>query len=161
MVSFAVAYSCVLVLTIVFAGTVFGLAVNNATAMIESGDVRATNNISSLVSVAAIIQALWISIGILIVYIIALGLISVTDGILRTIIKVLAALVLVPLNIWLLVDGSIALSNVKKGDGLVMNNTIYVMTIMSGVMCLLTSVMFIGGIIYGIAAAKSSKVKAL
>ena len=160
MVSFAVAYSCVLILTIVFAGTVFGLAVNNATSMIQSGDVRAMNNISSLVSVAAIMQALWVSVGILIVYLIALGLISVTNGILRTIIKVLAALVLVPLNIWLLVDGSIALSNVRKGDGLVMNNTIYVMTIMSGVMCLLTSVMFICGIIYGI-AAKSNKVKAL
>ena len=160
MVSFALAYSCAVVSTIVFAGTVFGLVVNNATSMVEKGDSQVTNNIGSLVSVAAIMQALWVSVSILVFYLIALGLIAVTDGVLRTVIKVIAALILVPLNVWLLVDGSIALSNVRKGDGLVMNNAIYGMTIMSGIMCLLTSVMFIGGLIYGI-ATKSTRIKAL
>ena len=163
MFSFALVYTCLVITTLICCAVVFGLALNSASNELVAGKIGQNNqpSVSNLVSVAAITQALWLCIPILVIYLIAVGLISVSDGLARTIFKVIAALILVPLNVWLLADAAIAFSNVQKGDNLLMNNTIYGMTIMAGILCLATSIMFIGGLVYGIVSGGSSKKSAL
>ena len=175
MISFALVYTCLVIITLIFCATVFGLAVKNVVNDVnhinDVNDISKTNitnftipaipanqpSLSNLVSIAAIMQALWLCIPILIVYLITVGLISVSDGTARMIFKVLGALILIPLNIWLLVDAVIAFASVHKGDNLLMNNTIFGMTIMAAIFCLITSVMFLGGIVYGLVRGSNKK----
>ena len=159
MISFALIYVCLVITTLIFCAVVFGLVVNNASKDLTAGNIGQQNqpSLSNLASIGAITQAMWLCIPILVVYLITVGLISISDGTARMVFKVLGALILVPLNIWLLADAAIALSNVQKGDNLIMNNTIYSMTIMAAILCLLTSVMFLGGIVYGLIGGSSKK----
>ena len=146
--NFASVYVAALVVCIAMAGTVFGLVVNNVGEQIQRGQ-RDTPSVSSLLAVVSAIQSLWAAIAILIVFLIARGLISISDDLVRIIFQVIAVLVLLPLNIWLLVDGILVLTNSNNTDNVVMSNTIYIMLIITGVISIITSGIFLIGLVAG------------
>jgi hypothetical protein len=145
---FASSYIATLVFCIAVSGTVFGLVVNHIGEEMQK-DTQDMPSLSSLFSVVSAMQSLWASIAIICVFLIFRGLVSISDDIVRTIFKVFGILFLFPLNIWLLVDGILILTNLNKTNNLVMNNTIYGLLIITGVAAIITCTLFLFGLVAG------------
>ena len=132
---FSSIYVAGLVLCIAMAGTVFGLVVNQVGSHMQNQPSQQdTPSLSNLISVASAMQSLWASIITLVLYLIFRGLVSISDDTARLVFKILGVIFLLPLNVWLLVDGILIFANTNDANNLVMSKTIYGMLIVTGIL---------------------------
>ena len=146
---FATFYIVGLVLCIALGGSMFGLVINHISEKANEPN-QSTVSLGNLISVGAAIQSLWIAVASLVLFLIFRGLVSISDGLVKTIFKVIGILCLLPLNIWLLVDGILILSNMNNTNNIVMTKTIYGVSIATAVFAIITSAMFLLGLVIGL-----------
>jgi hypothetical protein len=112
----------------------------------QDGD-NSDNNLTGLISVASAIQILWASIIILIGYLIGAGLCGVSDGLAKTIFRVLTGLIIGGLNIWIFVASIYILANTKYDSNIIINKSIHGIIITTGAFGIISSSLFYIGII--------------
>jgi len=144
-----VVYLILLVLIIIMSGVVFSLTTSQPRH--ESSDI----NINSLTTVSLSYQNVWICATSLCLLLLRLALVSIGSGLDISIFKFIIGVCLVGFNLWLLINGSLMLSNLNKRNDALLGNNIQRTIITTAILSIITCCLFLFGLIMGIINNKS------